>query len=113
MSRRIEKVDQLIKKELSGIILKELNFPRDLLVTLTRVEVSSDLREAKVYVSVLPAGKGKDVLQTLDSFLYLLQQKLNKRLQMRPLPRIVFKKEEKTGEAGRIEELLEKIKKNS
>ena len=106
---RVQRVNQLIKKELSQIILKEVNFPPDVLVTVTRVESSRNLIQAKVYISVMPENETANVLQILDNLIYDLQQQLNKRLKMRPIPRIIFMKEEKTQEAGRIEELLEKI----
>ncbi len=106
---RVQRVNQLIKKELSQIILKEVNFPPDVLVTVTRVETSRNLIQAKVYISVMPENETANVLQILDNLIYDLQQQLNKRLKMRPIPRIIFVKEKKTEEAGRIEELLEKI----
>ncbi len=106
---RVQRVNQLIKKEFSQLILKEVNFPPDVLVTVTRVESSRNLIQAKVYISVMPENETANVLQILDNLIYDLQQQLNKRLKMRPIPRIIFMKEEKTQEAGRIEELLEKI----
>ncbi len=106
---RISRVNQLIKKELSQILLKEVDFPRDVLVTVTRVESSANLYQAKVYISVMPEEKSADVLGLLRELIYSLQQELNKRLKMRPIPRIQFVREKKTAEAGKIEELLEKI----
>lgn len=108
---RISRVNQLIKKELSKILFREIDFPEETLVTLTRVETSADLEEAKVYISVLPEDKFVKVFEMLDKLVYFLQQKLNKRLRMRPLPRIKFVEEKKTAEASRIEELLEQIRK--
>lgn len=110
MSKRIQRVNQLIKKELSQIILKEIEFPSDVLVTVTRVETTSNLIESKVYVSVMPEEKTSKVFQILNRQVYELQQKLNQRLQMRPIPRIKFIEEKETKEAGKIEEILEKIK---
>jgi len=112
MSERILRVNQLIKRELSQIILKEIDFPKNMLVTVTRAETSVDLEEAKIYVSIIPENQIGRVLHILETQVYNLQQKLNKRLQMRSTPRIRFLQEKETGQAGRIEELLEKIKKN-
>ena len=110
MSKRIQQVNQLIKKEISQIILREIEFPKDILVTVTRVETVSNLIESKVYVSVMPEEKTSKVFQILNRQVYELQQKLNQRLQMRPIPRIKFIEEKETKEAGKIEEILEKIK---
>ena len=111
MSKRIPRVNSLIRNELSRILLKEVDFPQGILVTLTRVETSSDLQESKVYISVLPSGKTKEILKILNKIIYGLQKTLNQRLKIRPIPRIKFVKEEKTNEAERIEELLEVLKK--
>jgi len=112
MSNRIQRINQLIKKELSQIILREIEFPQDVLVTITRVEISANLIEGNIWISVLPEEKLKRILEILNKNIYFLQQKLNKRLKMRPIPRIRFLEEKKTAEAGKIEELLEELKKN-
>lgn len=112
MSKRIQRVNSLIKSELSQIILKEVDFSEGTLVTLTRVETSPDLNESKAYISVLPSEKTDGVIKILNKIIYGLQKSLDKRLRMRPIPKIKFEKEEKTKKAARIEELLEEIKEN-
>jgi len=111
VSKRIPQVNSLIKKELSRIILREVDFPEGVLATITRVETSSDLKEAKVFVAVIPDRQIEKVFVILNKIVYFIQQKLNERLRMRPIPRIKFEKEETTKEAARIEELLEEINK--
>lgn len=110
MSNRLQRVNALIKKELSQIFLKEVDFPKDVLVTITRCESSKDLNQAKVYISVMPEDNIDKVFEILDRRIYDIQQTLNRRLKMRPIPRIEFQKEEKTEEAARVEELLEEVK---
>lgn len=110
MSERIQRVNQLIKKELSQILLREVDFPKDILVTITRVDTSPNLRESKVFISTVPEDKAQRVLKILNQEIYELQQKINRRLKMRPVPRIKFSEERETAEAGRIEEILEKLK---
>lgn len=109
---RIEKVNSLIQQELGKIILREVDVFPGTLLTITRVECSTSLFQAKVYVSVVPEDKFDDVLSLLKRHIYDLQQILNKKLKMRPIPKIEFLKETKTKEAGRIEELLYKIGKD-
>lgn len=111
MSDRILKVNKLIKKELSQIILKEIEFPKNTLVTVTRTETTIDLKEAKIFVSAIPQEQISRVLHILETQVYNLQQKLNKRLRMRPTPKIRFSEEKETVQAGRIEEILEELKK--
>lgn len=120
MRNRILRLNALIKKEVNQILLRDFDFPDNILVTITRVETSPNLIQTKVYISVILAcrslsfGGEEDqidrVFTILNGRIYDIQQKINKRLRMRPVPKIKFVKEERTKEAGRIEELLEKIK---
>jgi ribosome-binding factor A len=111
VSSRIQSVNSLIKNELSRILLKEADFPEDVLVTLIGVDTSTDLGQAKIYISAMPDNKISEVLGILNKNIYKLQKTLDKRLRMRPVPRIVFEKEEKTKKADKVEELLERLKK--
>jgi|SRR3989344_860345 len=112
-TERVPRVNQLIKKELNQLILKETDFPERVLVTLTRVETSPNLIQAKVYISVMPEERASAVLNILGKTVYHLQQRLNKRLKMRPIPKIMFIEEKAIREAGRVEELLEEIHKGN
>lgn len=111
MANRIEKVNALIRKELSSILLREIDFPKDALITITRVEAVPNLSEAKIYISTIPDVQADRVQEVLKKKVYYIQQCLNKRLKMRPIPKIGFKKEGKTKQADRVEELLEQLKK--
>lgn len=113
MSNRISRINNLIKQELSKILLRELDFPKDVLVTLTRIETSIDLREAKVYISVIPEEQFEKVLKILNKEIFNLQQKLNQRLKMKIIPKLKIIKEEKTKEAAKIEEILESLKREN
>lgn len=111
MSDRILKVNQLIKKELSRLISREIEFSSDVLVTLTKIETAPNLSQSRVFISVLPEEKRETVLDVLNGQVWHLQQLLNKRLKMRPIPKIIFLKEKETSKAGRVEKILEKLKK--
>jgi len=112
MSERIVKLNELFKREISKILLKEENFDRSILVTVTRVDISPELSGAKIFISVMPKEKRKEVLDFLKKDIYHIQQELNKRVYLRKIPRIVFQEEAKVEEAARIEELISKIHKN-
>lgn len=109
---RIPQVNELIKQELGNIVLKEVEFPKDTLVTITRVQTSSNLIQAKIYISVMPENQLPKVLQILNNQIFDLQQIINKRLKMRPIPKIKFVEEKETRKAEKIEKLLEEIKDN-
>ncbi len=106
-----EKIDHLIKRELDSIILRELDIFPGTLLTITRVETARNMFEAKVYISVIPEDQFEAIFALLGRHIYDLQQSLNKKLKIRQVPKIIFKKEIKTKEAGRIDELLFEIQK--
>jgi ribosome-binding factor A len=110
MTRRTERLNEIIKKELGQILLRDFELGESALVTLTRVDTSPDLSSTRVYVSVFPEKLSQPVLKALISGIYFWQQKINERLQMRPVPRLFFCQEKETVSAGRIDELLEKTK---
>jgi ribosome-binding factor A len=111
MSKRIQRVNQLIKREISQIILREIDSPKDTLITVTRVETTPNLIESRVFISVLPEENCEKIIKFLKKIIYQLQQKINKKLKMRPVPKIIFMEEKKTAEAARIEKILDELKK--
>ncbi|MDP3901013.1 MAG: 30S ribosome-binding factor RbfA [bacterium] len=107
MRDRILSIQEILREEISKILLHELDLSRGVLATLTRVEASGNLQQAKVYISVIPETESKQVFSQLKHGIFAIQQKLNKKLRMRPVPKIIWMAETKTKEAARIEELLE------
>jgi ribosome-binding factor A len=108
---RKEKVQDLIQKEVSDIIRNELKDPRLGFVTITSVDVSADLRNAKIYFSVL--GKEEDFKKTaeaLHSAQGLIRTHLAQRIQLRFAPEIMFKMDKSSVYSVHIEEVLNEIK---
>ena len=109
-NNRIDKVNSLLEQEISKIIQREVAFPDGVLVTLTSVDTAPNLTQAKAYISAYPEEKGEEVLKVLNKEVWDIQQELNKKLHMRPIPKIIFVLDKKQAEAGKIEEILTKIK---
>jgi ribosome-binding factor A len=107
---RIEKVNSLLEREIGKIIQRDIFFPDGVLVTLTRVDTTSNLIETKIYISAYPESQIDKVLQILKKEVFDIQQKINKKLNMRPIPKIIFAKDQNPQKAGKIEELLESLK---
>lgn len=105
MPRRLESVAELIRRELSVIILKK----EEVIITLTRVELSYDTQYADVYFTSFPDEGSKKTLQDLNRDVFSMQQDLNKRLRMRPVPKIRFHIDRMEEEAVKIDELLKRI----
>jgi ribosome-binding factor A len=90
-SRRIAKVAEALREQVSTSILFELKDPRVKYVTVTRVEVSADLRSAKIYVSVMGDEKTQRLtLRGLESARGFLQAKIAEGVQLRYTPILQF-----------------------
>ena len=109
MSTRIEKVNSLLQHEISKILAADFGFS-GALVTLTHVDTSPNLIQTKAYISVMPEEKTDHVIGVLNRGVYDVQKKINKMVNMRPVPKIMFVRDKEVAEASRVEELLEKIK---
>jgi len=108
--QRIKKINELLKRQIGQIILEEVDFPNNVLVTVSRVETSQDVTHCKVFISVFPETATKNVLAILGKVIYFIQQLLNKGLKMRPVPQIRFVEEIEIPQAQRIENILDKVK---
>jgi len=105
--RRPERLGEQIREEVSQIILGELNDPRIGLVTVTDVEVSSDLRNARVYVSIL--GSEEEIAHSLGALKAasgFIRWHLGQSLNLRHLPELHFAHDKTARTATRIEEIL-------
>ena len=107
-TKRLEQVAELILRETSAIIRREIDF-REVIVTFSRVQTSKDLHYADVYFSVFPDEAAHTVLNEINKKIADIQRLLNKRLRMRPVPKIRFHIDEMEREAAKINELLKRI----
>jgi len=111
MSSRQQKVAEALKEEASIIIHDELKDPRLGFVTITRAEISADLRQAKIFFSVL--GEEKDHKKTneaLSSALGFIRRLIGQRIKLRFVPEIMFKEDRSSEYSVRIQKVLDEIK---
>lgn len=112
-TRRMERINEFIREEVALLIQREIKDPRIGFVTVLGCKVTPDLREARIYISVLGNKKQKeDTLSGLKSASGYIQTKIGKFIRLRYTPKIVFFLDESVERAARIEELLKKIKSN-
>lgn len=104
--RRIEQVNDLIRAELGKIIDRDVELPERSLVTITHVITSPDLHYADVFLSVMPRIVEEEVLAVFMHSIGSIQHSLNRKLRMRPVPRIKFISDIQQKRADRIENLL-------
>lgn len=109
MSRQ-DKVAEAIRKEISLIIHDELNDPRIGFLTVIRVELTHDLRFAKIFYSVLGNEEAhKKTKQALDSALGFIRSLIAERIKLRLAPEIAFYEDRSSEYSVRIEEVLNEI----
>jgi len=110
--RRSDRVAEAIREEVAIFLAEHAKDPRITgLVTVTGVDVTRDLRHAKVFVSVM--GSETDRASTFDGLASVagyLRSRVGKALRLRLAPEISFRQDESVAHAARIEDLLAKIK---
>jgi ribosome-binding factor A len=107
---RLERVNQLIKEEISLLVQRELKDPRLGFVSVTEVEVAKDLRTAKVYVSVLGSeAEWRASLQALEGARGFIRSWLA-RLRLRAIPHLTFLPDRSMAHAAHIQTLLEGLR---
>jgi ribosome-binding factor A len=108
-NRRIQRVSELVKQQISEVFL-ELNFTDCGLITVTSAEVSPDLHDGRVYVSVIGSAEQKRrALATLEAEHGRIQHELGRRVILKYTPRLKFILDETESEARRIERLLDEL----
>src|SRR2546428_11547540 len=110
--RRIDRIEEQLRIELSEIIDREIQDPRIGLTTVTAVKISPDLRHGRVFVTVLgDDAQRKKALEGLKSAAGFVRRSLSKRLHhMRRIPELRFDYDEAIEKDIRIEELFNQIK---
>lgn len=111
MSNRIEKGNSLLQKSLSEILLNELNDPRlnDEMVTISRVSLSSDLKYAKVYLSLYGNHNEKEILDTIRNASGYIRSLLAKKVKFRVIPTLDFVVDDSMEYSQKINDLLKNI----
>ena len=104
---RIEKLQELIKQEMGKMLLTDLKDPRIGFVTVTDVEMTGDLREAKIYVSVMGGEEQvKNSLEGLNSALGFIRREIGHRIRLRFTPEISFALDTSLDYGDHIQKLL-------
>lgn len=115
MSRRTQKVNDLLRQEISDLLLRHVNDPRlNAFLSITEVEVSADLKHAQVFVSIMGDSETKaDVLRGLRSASGFLRRELAHRLTMRFVPELAFHQDDSIERGSRVLEILQHLSEDS
>ena len=111
--QRAQRLSELLKKEISNILLREVKDPRIGFVSVTNIEVTGDLRHAKVYVSVYGNKKERaDTMEGLEKARGFIRRLLAERINVYHTPEILFRYDDSIQHGVQINKLLEKVKKD-
>jgi ribosome-binding factor A len=105
--KRLERVNQLIKEEISAVLQRQIKDPRLGFVTVTEVDTTADLKLARVYVSVLgPEEQWAKSFKALESARGFIWNWLRKHLDLRVTPQLAFRPDRSMEHAAHIQSLL-------
>ena len=110
--RRVDRLEEQFRIEISEIIEREIHDPRVGLASVTGVKISPDLRHARVFITALGGEDDhKRTLQGLRSAASYVRHSLSKRLHhLKRIPELLFEYDESVEKSFRIEKLLDEIK---
>ncbi|MBI4377933.1 MAG: 30S ribosome-binding factor RbfA [Nitrospinae bacterium] len=109
--KRSERVSELMREEISSILMRELKDPRIGFITLTRIELSQDLRNAKIFVSIMGGeDEKKNTMKGLESASGFIKWELRKRLRLKIIPEIIFKIDTSIEHSDKISRILGELK---
>jgi ribosome-binding factor A len=111
VTRRTRQVGELLREELTDIIRREVKDPRIGFMSVTNVDVTPDIRSARVYISVLGTDEEReDTLSALRSAAKFIRFHLKPRLRMRQIPELDFRDDRSMEYAQHISETLRELK---
>ena len=108
MKHRLLRVNELLKRELSAIILRDISFD-PALVTIHHVDVSPDLKHAYVFVSVLGTEDTAGVMTKLESHRVTLQAELARHVVLKYTPHLVFHLDASIERGARVIAILQQL----
>ncbi len=110
-SRRPERVGEMIRSHISALLIRGLRDPRIGLTTVTEVKMTPDLKQARVFVSVLGTEEDrKRSLQGLNSAAPHIRHEIGILLRLRNIPELTFIYDSSIEQGARIEALLQQVK---
>jgi ribosome-binding factor A len=111
MSRRSERTSKLIRREISGLLEREVNDPRlSMLISVTEVSLSPDLRHAKVFVSTLGNEINKeDMLTGFNNASGFLRRELSSHLKLKYTPQLSFHYDDSIERGARLLKLIGQV----
>ena len=111
-SRRQKRVASLIKEELGRLLMEDIQGSSLELITITRVEMSSDLKSARVYISLFGSGEKGAILDSLNERKGHFRKSIASKINLKYNPMLIFFLDPASDYERRIDELIDHVRKN-
>lgn len=111
--KRIKRIEKELQKEISTIVAKEIKDPRlNTLVSVTAIELTNDLEQAKVFISSLSTDQEREeIIEGLKNATGFIKRELGIRLKLRNIPELIFKYDESIERGIYMDSLIERVMK--
>jgi ribosome-binding factor A len=107
MAKRLDRVNELLRREISAVVQRDFEWS-NALVTVSEVDVTQDLKEAKVFVSIL-GGSAPGILDQLERKRGFIQSKVSKRVVLRNTPVLMFRQDKSAIRGVDVVNLLDEV----
>ncbi|MDA7930503.1 30S ribosome-binding factor RbfA [Akkermansiaceae bacterium] len=107
MAKRLDRVNELLRREISAVVQRDFEW-NNALVTVSEVDVTQDLKEAKVFVSIL-GGSAPGILDQLERKRGFIQSKVSKRVVLRNTPVLMFRQDKSAVRGVDVVNLLDEV----
>jgi ribosome-binding factor A len=108
MKHRLLRVNEVVKRELSGIVAREITFD-SAIVTINHVDVTPDLKNAHVFVSVLGEETPASVMTKLEDHRVAIQGELSRHVVLKYTPHLVFHLDDSIERGARVIEIMQQL----
>lgn len=110
--KRSVRVGDLMREEIADILLHKIKDPRIGFVTVTGVDLSDDLRNAKVFISIYKKEEMETTLKAIETAKGFIRREIGKRMTLRYVPELIFKIDKSIEYGEKIDRLLDEINRN-
>lgn len=111
-SRRLGRINEVIRRELALVLSEEL--PEDFgMITVSDVQTSPDLKNAKVFISIVDSNKSEKIISYLNKHSFNYMKRISPRIRFKYLPNLLFQEAKASQNLQRISDLLDQIKKEN
>lgn len=109
MSKRVKQVNEFIRSNIGRIILEEIEVPNNIVVTVVKVDTAPDLKNADVYLSIIPDNKSQKAFDNICRQVGRIQHLLAQKITFKFAPKIHLKLDYTERNASHIEEILDNL----